>query len=180
VSASTGDLLTRLGGHDPVVIVFYRDHDSQTDLLELCELLAPSGAPTLRSGAVEDAFRGEYKNTILLVTPADEVSAVRTLDGRREQLLDREAPTILFLLQGGSAESFYNTDAPALASIVRGLTYDPEPPPIETDLARRRAEFRQKHDRTPSEWVRAWRNDELPDTADNNLVAHEAWTLRTR
>jgi hypothetical protein len=81
-------------------------------------------------------------------------------------------------MQGGSAEDVLNRDAPALSSFLRGLTYDPEPPVNEADLEERRESFGRSHGRTPEEWLEAWRRDEIGDTADNNLTAHEAWVLR--
>jgi hypothetical protein len=176
MSASTGDLLTLLGGHDPVGIVFYRDDESREDLLDLCELLAPKDRTLHQTDAIEDAF--ENKDAVLLITPADEMEAVRTLEGRREALLARDAPAVLFLMQDGSAERFLNEHAPALSSFLRGLTYDPEPPPNEMELAERRTSFEQRHGRTADEWLDTWRRDEIEDTADNNLTAQEAWALR--
>lgn len=181
MSASTGNLLTLLGGHDPVGVVFYRDDESRKDLIELCKLLAPKERSLRPATAVEDAYLKENKNAVLLITPTDEIGAVRTLEGRREELLDREAPAVLFLMQDGSGERFLNRDAPALSSFLRGLTYDPEPPNNEAEIEERRASFELKHGRTPDEWLRAWQNDEdeIEDTADSNLTAHEAWVLRT-
>ncbi len=176
MSASTGDLLTLLGGHDPVGVVFYRDDESREDLLDLCEMLAPKDRVLRETDAVEDAFQDP--GTLLLLTPADEVEAVRTLDGRREALLGRDAPAVLFLMQDGSAEHFLNEHAHALSSFLRGLTYDPEPPPNEAEIAERRASFERRHGRTADEWLEAWRRDEIDDTADNNLTTHEAWALR--
>jgi hypothetical protein len=67
-------------------------------------MLAPEGRPLHETVAINDVFQPESKDEVLLITPADEVEAVRTLEGRREALLKREAPAILFLMQDGSAE----------------------------------------------------------------------------
>jgi hypothetical protein len=178
MSASTGDLLTLLAGNDPVAVVFYRDDEGRDDLLDLCELLAPKDHPLRETTAIDDAFAEPNKGTILLLTPDDEVEAVRTLEGRREELLVREVPAILFLMQDGSAERVMNRDAPALSSFLRGLTYDPEPPANEKDVEQRRADFAKTHGRTPDEWLEAWRTDKLEDDANNNLTAQDAWVLR--
>lgn len=179
MSASTGDLLTLLGGHDPVGVVFYRDDEGREDLLDLCELLAPKDRRVRETTAIEDAFRHETRDAVLLIAPADEVEAVRTLEGRREELLDREAPAVLFLMQDGSAEGVLNREAPALSSFLRGLIYDPEPPVNRAEIEELRASFAEKHGRTADEWLESWRRDEIEDTANNNLTAHEAWALRT-
>ena len=167
-----------LRGNDPVGVVFYRDDEGRDDLLDLCELLAPADRDVIATKTAEDAFRVEHRDKILLITPDDEVEAVRTFEGRREVLLDRGAPVILFLLQGGEAEKALNQEAPALSSFLRGLTYDPEPPPNDAELAEMRAHFMERHGRTADEWLEAWKQDEIEDTADNNLTAHEAWALR--
>jgi hypothetical protein len=178
VSASTGDLLTLLGGNGPVGVVFYRDDHGRDDLLDLCELLAPKDRALRETTAIEEAFGEAHRSTILLLTPDDEVEAVRTLEGRREQLREREAPAILFLMQDGSAEHVLNKDAPAFSSFLRGLTYDPEPMPYEADLAGQRAGFAKTHGCTPDEWLEAWRTDKLEDDANNNLTAQDAWVLQ--
>jgi hypothetical protein len=178
MSASTGDLLTLLGGHDPVGVVFYRDDESLEGLLDLCEMFAPEGRPVYETAAIDDAFQPESKDEVLLITPTDEVEAVRTLEARREALLKREAPAVLFLMQDGSAEHVLNREAPAVWSFLGGLTYDPEAPPNEVDLADGRATFEQKHGRTADEWLEAWRRDEIEDTMNNNFTAHQAWALR--
>jgi hypothetical protein len=171
--------MTLLAGRDPIGVVFYRDDESREDLLDLCEMLAPTDRQLVFADAVDDAFRRENNDVVLLITPIDEAEAVRTLEGRREELLDREAPAILFLMQDGSAERVLNRDAPALSSFLRGLTYDPEPPVNEREIDERRARFTEAHGRTPDEWLQAWEHDEIEDTANNNLTAQEAWPLRT-
>jgi hypothetical protein len=180
MSGSTGVLMELLEGHDPAGIAFYRDDEAREDLVGLCKLLAPEERPPRRTATIEDVFRDENRDAVLLLTPpmGDEAEALRTMEGRREQLLARDAPAILFLLRGGAAETVLNRDVPALASFLRGLTYDPEAPVNEADLEDRRAAFEQKHGRTPSQWLDAWGADEIADTGDNNLWAHEAWVLR--
>ncbi|HSN97038.1 MAG TPA: hypothetical protein VLS89_02035, partial [Candidatus Nanopelagicales bacterium] len=165
MSASTGNLLTLLAGRDPVGVVFYRDDESREDLLDLCELLAPKDRPLRETATVEDALQAKTRDAVLLITPDDEVEAVRTLEGRREELLGREAPAVLFLMQGGSAEGVLNKDSPALSSFLRGLVYDPEPPVNEAEMKEQRQCFAERHGRTANEWLEAWRRDEIEDTA---------------
>jgi hypothetical protein len=180
MSGSTGVLMELLVGHDPAGIVFYRDDEAREGLVGLCKLLAPEERPPRRTAKIEDVFLNENRDVVLLMTPptSDEAEALRTLEGRREQLLTREAPAILFLLQGGSAETVLHRDVPALASFLRGLTYDPDAPVNAADLEDRRTAFEQKLGMTPSQWLDAWDADEIADTGDNNLWAHEAWMLR--
>lgn len=177
MSASTGSLLTLLRGGDPVAVVFYRDEDAREDLLGLCQVLA--GKEIRRTDVVDDVFLPQNASVLLALTPVDEREAVRVLDGRREQLLVRSAPAVLFVLQGGSAEAALNSEAPALSNFLRGLTYDPTPPPDDIELATSREAFHLRHGRTPEEWLASWQEGELADTEENNFIAHEAWGLRS-
>jgi len=178
VSALTGNLMTLLGGNDPVAVVFYRDDRSKESILELCGLLAPRERAVIETDDVCDAFLQELKDTVLLVVAHDEVDAVRTLEGQRDRLLERDAPAVLFLMQSGAAEKVLNQEAPALSSFLRGLAYDPESSASEGEITRRRDEFQLRHLRTPSEWLGAWQRGEIEDTAGSNLTVQEAWALR--
>jgi hypothetical protein len=63
---------------------------------------------------VADAF-GDPGTILLLTLPTEkEEDAVLALDGRRDALLARTAPAVLFLLRGGGAEERLREDAAGL------------------------------------------------------------------
>jgi hypothetical protein len=173
VSASTGVLWRILREGNPVAVIYYPESATREDLLEQAELMAPPERKILRASDIEAAFRDP--EAIVLLTLDDEVGAVEALDQRREALLDRTAPVVLFLLCDGSGERRLQ-EAYALASWIRGREYDPtRTGNIDADSARRA--FEERAGQTPEAWLEAWQADGLPDTLENNLLAHEALLL---
>jgi hypothetical protein len=175
VSTSTGTLWRILGEGTPLAVVFYPELVTRQGLAEQVELVAPAGRRIVRANEVEAAFRDG--DAIVLLLLDDEAGAVETLDRRRDELIDRTAPAVLFLLCDGSGEQKLR-DAFALASWIRGREYDPtRAEPADVDAAR--CDFETATGRSPEAWLAMWRGGELPDTTENNLRAHEARLLET-
>src|SRR5205823_273993 len=101
-------------------------------------------------------------------------AAVLALDGRREALLDRTAPAILFLLKGGSGEHELRK-AFGLASWLQGREFDPEPE--ELDVERERERFAEIAGRSPDDWLQAWRRGEIADTLENSFLYQRALVI---
>jgi hypothetical protein len=174
MSDSTATLWGLLHGDGPVCVVFYSNLPDRESLLELCELMAPPERRIERTADVETAFSN--LDTLLLLTPENEHSAVLTLDGRREALRDRTAPILLFLIRGGSGERELRTSAAALENWLRGNEYDPDRSG-RIDIDARRTEFESEAGCSPAAFLAAWRRGEIQDTAQNNVLAHRAALL---
>ena len=172
MSGATGTLFRILQEGTPLGLVLYPDLGALGDVIETVQLVAPESLRFIYTRDVEDAFT--RLASPLLLTPDDEVATVRTLDGRREALLSREAPVILFLLKGGEGERALR-HAPGLASWLQGRAFDPEPAVVE--LERERAAFEGLAGRTPRAFLAAWNQGELPDTLTNNLLYQRALLL---
>jgi hypothetical protein len=173
VSSSTGVLWRILREGNPVAVIYYPESATREALLEQVALLAPEDRSVIRARDVEAAFRDP--DAIVLLTVDDEPGAVDLLNRRREELVDRTAPAILFLLCDGTGEERLR-EAFALASWLRGREYDPtRPDPIDAGAAREA--FRERTGRSAEAWLSAWRAGALPDTLENNLLSHEALLL---
>ncbi|MCC6554265.1 MAG: hypothetical protein IT372_14885 [Polyangiaceae bacterium] len=138
-------------------------------------LLAPEEWDIDRADDVEDAFRDP--EIPLLLTTEDEAGAVEVLNGRRDQLEERSAPVILFLLKGGSGARALR-EAEGLESWVRGQQYDPES--AEIDVDQERNDFKAATCLPPEEWLAAWRHGRIPDTLKNNFAYQRALLLTSR
>jgi hypothetical protein len=173
VSASTGVLWRILREANPVAVIFYPESATRAALLEQAELLAPDDRRVLRARDMEAAFHDP--DAIVLLTPDDEPGAVDILNRRREDLVERTAPAVLFLLCDGTGEARLR-EAFALASWLRGREYDPaRAEPIDAGAARRA--FAERTGSPAEAWLAAWRTGALPDTLENNLLSHEALLL---
>jgi hypothetical protein len=140
MSGSTATLLRQLHDVDcPLSLILYSSPAALEDVLETVRLIAPGGLNLARTRDVEDAFT--KPDVPLLLTPDHEANAVATLDGRREALLDRTAPAILFLLKDGSGEQELRRSF-GLASWLQGREFDPEP--AQLDLERERERLRSR------------------------------------
>lgn len=159
----------------PVAVVFYEDPDARARLLKTIELLMPDDLQPVRTSDVEDAFR--HLDKLLLLTPDNELEALRALAGRRDALIERSAPTILFLLRRGSASAlFSSTQLAGLASWLRGHIVDPVAlQQINPTIERQR--FAEATGQEPEAWLRAFRAGELSDTIDNQLWHSQALLL---
>lgn len=172
MSGSTGTLWALLHQKSPVGLVLYSSIGTLNDTIETVQLVAPSSWQPTRTTDVEDAFRKQDEP--LLLTPDDEVAAIMTLDGRREALVDRTEPVILFILKGGGAEQALRW-APNLAGWLRDAVFDPEP--AEIDLEQEQLRFAEETGRSPQQWLDAWRRGEIADTLDNNIIYQRAMLL---
>jgi hypothetical protein len=173
VSASTGTLWRILGEGTQLAVVYYPELITREALAEQVELLAPTDRRVVRATDVEDAFANRDAIVMLFVT--DEAGAVETLNLRRDELIDRAAPAVLFLLCDGTGEQKLR-EAFALASWIRGREYDPTRA-LPVDVEAGRIAFVDATGQTPEVWLDAWRRGELADTTENNLRAHEARLL---
>jgi len=172
VSGSTGTLWGLLHQNSPVCLVLYSSIGTLDDTIETVRLVAPSLWRPTRTTDVEDAFRKQDEP--LLLTPDDEVAAIMTLDGRREALIERAAPVIMFLLKGGSGEQALRR-APNLAGWLRDAIFDPEPG--ELDVEQEQCRFAEVTGRSPRQWLDAWQRGDIPDTLDNNVIYQRALLL---
>lgn len=173
MSSSTGVLWRILREGNPVAVIYYPESATREALLDQVQLLAPEDRRVLRARDVQAAFRD--LDAIVLLTPDDEAGAVDVLDRRREDLVDRTAPAVLFLLCDGTGELRLR-QAFALASWLRGREYDPtRSENIDADAARKA--FEERTGRAVDAWLSAWRSGALSDTLENNLLSHEALLL---
>lgn len=173
MSATTGTLWRILAEGTQLAVIYYPEAITRAALVEQVDLLAPEGRRVLHANDVEAAFTDRDAIVLLLVT--DEAGAVDTLNLRRDQLVDRTAPAVLFLLCDGTGEQKLR-DAFALASWVRGREYDPTRA-LPLDLEAARTEFTAATGLSPEDWLAAWRRGDLADTTENNLRGHEARLL---
>ena len=148
-------LWNALDSSTPLVIVYYADETRREELIKEVRSLYPPDQEVHCSDNVEDAFRVPH---VLLLTPQEEEAALAELDARREQLVDRQLPVVLFVLRGGSAERSL-PQKPNIASWVRGSDVDPDR--IGTlDVQAARAAFLHKEGCTPEEWLKRRHEDE--------------------
>ncbi len=165
---STSSLLHAVAGADPLAIVIYPDSEERAHLIDEVR--------ELRGGAwrvMEDphALFGSADEPIFLL-PADEGACVRLLERRREMLIDREGPIVLFLLRGGTGQDALR-ESPALKSWVLGKESDPLALE-EIDVDDARAAFEEGTGMTPEAWLRAWRSGAIPETTEAHAWAHDA------
>lgn len=165
---STSSLLHAVAHADPLAVVIYPDTEERAHLLDEIRDLRGGDWRTLTDPeALFDAADGP---TFLL--PPDEGGCVRLLERRREMLVDREGPIILFLLRGGSGQDALR-DAPALKSWVLGKETDPLAlEAVDVDAAR--ADFERATGQPPDVWLRAWRAGDIEETTAHHALAHQA------
>ena len=166
-----------LRANEPLAVVLYSDPVARDEICSLVKLLAPPGTDIVRSNDTDDAFGEALASSILLLTPSDEVDAVVTYEARREALINRRVPAILFLLRGGEAQRKLQ-DAPALTSWLRGDLIDPEA--LDTvDIGAERERFRAETGQSPEEWLAA-SSSAAVDTLEANLLRHRARFLEKK
>ena len=172
---STGALWKLLRTGRPLACVLYEDFAAREALVELSYLIAPNEYEVRRTEELEESLHPDQENTVVLFVPHNEIEAIRGLDARRETLLHRTAPLVLFLLRRGSGLQELAVRR-GLATLLREQEIDPdEIDRASTELERSRfsSELRQ----TPEEWLLAWREGQKADSPENNLILHQALLL---
>lgn len=172
-TASTS-LLHAVDHADPIAIVIYPDTGIRAELIDEIEDLRPRDWHRVTDPTT--LFAPPDRPTLLL--PPDEAACVHLLEGRREQLVDRQHPILLFLLRGGSGLAAL-ADSPALKSWVIGKEVDPEALATIDPRAAREA-FTEQHGQSPEAWLDDWRAGNIVETTSNHAVAHRARLLEQR
>lgn len=172
---STNALWKLLRSDRPIAVVFYEDWAAREQLIELSYLVSPSDYEVHRTEDVEDVFREDRRETLLLLVPANEIDVVRKLDAHRGDLAKRKAPVVLFLLRRGSGLQELAVRR-NLGQMLRDQELDPEDlDAVEVEQERRR--FCDGAQQTPEEWLADWRAGQKADTPANNLLLHQALLL---
>lgn len=170
---ATGALWKLVHTQTPMGLVIYSDHSQRSELIQELELLVPSGLPVLRTSSVDEV--SAHPDKLILLTPLDEAGAVLTLDGRREQFLNRRVPMLLFLLRGGEGLKALS-EAPGLASWLNGSEVEPER--LQSiDLESQTRAFLERTGKTPEAWLDSYKAGEIPETFENILLTHRARLL---
>ena len=139
-----------LGG---VAVVWCPDFGLREWLVAEVTGLSDPGADPLRTASVDEAIATPDR-MVLLVTE-DERAMIDELDGRRDQLLTRTQPVVLFLLRDGDGRIAL-AKAPSLSSWVRGSDVDADQL-AEVDVPAERARFQVETGQTVEDWLVAWR-----------------------
>jgi hypothetical protein len=172
---STSALWKILRSGRPIASVLYEDFAAREQLLELSYLVAPNDFEVDRIEEVDDVFRPEKQNSLLLLVPRNEIEAVRRLSARRAELSTRTAPVVIFLLRRGSGLQELVVRR-GLADMLREQEVDPEE--MDTfEMETERDRFCDEVKQTPEEWLAEWRAGQKADTPANNLLLHQALLL---
>lgn len=154
---------------EPLIVMHYGDFGLLDAAIDEVRSLIEAGADVARTEDIDDLFT--RLDTYLLFTPLDEAAAVAELDGRRDALLARTVPAMLFLLRGGSGDDALR-HAPGLASWVRQHTLDPEVV-AAIDPEAERGAFEVATGQTPEAWLARFGDEDHPDDPK-----HSAWMFR--
>lgn len=96
---------------------------------------------------------------LVLLVPADEVTAIQDLDASRDRIRSeahpRSQPIVLFLMRGDAARNAL-ANAVSLRSIASGNDPDPEEL-AEVDVPVERERFQREIGATPEQWLADWR-----------------------
>lgn len=170
---AAGALWKVLNGGSKVVIVLYDDEqDKNTRLAEAEELVKPAAT---RTSDPEVAFGAAPGPVFITPEIGHEEDALATLAARREHLLERSAPVVLFLLEGGAAMNRLKSE-PGLASWLGSAIVHPSV--LETvDVATETRDFVHRTGHEPVRWLAEFRSGRIPDTLENNLLSHWATLL---
>lgn len=172
---STNALWKLLRSEKPIACVLYEDWAAREQLIELSYLVAPSDYEVHRTESLEDVFREDRRNTLLLLAPSNEIEVVRRLDAHRDEVAQRTAPVVVFLLRRGSGLQELVTRR-GLALMLRDQELDPDDlDTLEMNSERRR--FCDVVEQTPEEWLADWRAGLKTDSPENNLLLHQALLL---
>jgi hypothetical protein len=154
------------------VVVLYAD----LDVLDDVGTLADPRWQIERLATLDEVLSAPKDTLILLVPPEPEQAAtVRDLDGSREQLMDRQAPVVVFLRRGGPGEAALQ-EAIGLTSWLRGRVVDPEAE-ADLDVAAARAEFQQVTGQSPEDWLARERSNPTPASARDLGLTYRALLL---
>jgi hypothetical protein len=170
---------------EPLAIAFYPDHAEKELLMDQVRALAAHRVVNevndvqaaldiiAATPAVNSEESAPAPSKLIVIDPENESAAVTALDQNREQFLDRGVQLLLLLLRDGSGEHAL-TGAPQLASFARSASFEvaAKPSNREADL-----QFVAEYGTSAREWLLKWRQGELPDTAENNLILSEALVL---
>lgn len=162
-------------GAAPIAVVAYTDAQQLQDLLETARGLASTEHVFMRAATVNEALSRNAVEAFVVLVPENEVDAIRELELRRDEALERRAPLLVCLLRDGGGFAAL-AEAFGLASVLRGHTADA----ATVDPERACREFAERHGRAPGDWLAAWARGELPDTLENNIALSEALLLEPR
>jgi hypothetical protein len=174
MTAASESIWKAIWAESPIFLVLYGDLSARDQLMTHVELLVSTKVVTRRTSDPADAFR--HLDELVMLAPNNEVEALAQLDGRREQLLARTAPVVLFLLRGGEAVS-HLSDHPGLAGWVQGRQVSDIPFSL-AELDQERTAFIERHGISPEDWLSRCQAEELPDTLENTLIANHARFLQ--
>jgi len=158
--------------------VYYPDPGLLEWLVGEVTSLAPFDAPHTRVRTVADALA--QPESLVLLLPLDERSAVEELEAIRDQFLEapRKAPVVLFLLRDGDGHRAL-AHAPGFASIIRGRDLDPEGS-AEVDISVERKRFEAETGLLPDAWLRRWKDGAVPRNAESLGLSYWAKVLESR
>lgn len=165
---STSSLLHAVAQAEPLAVVIYPDSGERAHLID--EIIDLRGGEWRYIREPAELFESDDRPTFLV--PVDEGACVRLLERRRETLVDREGPIVLFLLRGGTGQDALR-EAPALKSWVLGNEVDPIALE-DLDLDAARGAFQRLTGQTAAEWLGKWRAGEVPETTEAHALAHRA------
>ncbi len=148
----------------PLALVFYPDLGLKDEVAAEVESFFPPDTELRRLESVDDAVG--HPNALVLLFPTNEKGALEALEGRRDMLLDRELPIVVFILRHGDGAREL-PHLPGLAGWVRGRDVDPEEQ-AEVDLAAEREDFRAETGLTPDEW--AAKHSPVADSLDTETL----------
>ncbi|MBA2322409.1 MAG: hypothetical protein H0V89_14790 [Deltaproteobacteria bacterium] len=155
-----------------MAVIWYGDRGELPELIEEVESLLPPGLAVTR--AAETRAATENPGKAVLLVSEDEADLVADLEVCRDQLLDRTAPMVVFLMRGGTGQRQL-AESPGFASWVRGS--DPDPHQLaQIDRDTERAHFESETGATPEAWLAA----ERPSTTENLARHYRAWLLARR
>ena len=163
----TRALLKAVDAAAPLAAVIYEDEPHRAALVEEIRQLRRMG--WTEASAPDAAFDDEKP---LLLVADDEPGAVRARGGRREALVRRRAPVVIFLRRAGEGLAELRRHD-GLRSWLQASTVEPEA--LDTvDAEDDRCRFLRDAGRRPEEFLADWLAGRLDDTFDNHVLAHRA------
>jgi hypothetical protein len=157
-----------------IAIIWCPDFGLREWLVGEVESVAPIGSNPVRTDRLEEALA--VPASLVLLVPRNERDLVLSLDGLRDQLLERTQPIVLFLLRDGDGRRALAEEAPSLAQWVRGSDADPEAV-AQIDVNAERDAFVRALGKTPEDWLSAWRAGVDRHTSENLRTAYRAMLI---